>query len=52
MPNNIDLDNVDLVKLGKSLTPRLTKYVPYDPTPKQTACLLMNGSREILYGGA
>lgn len=38
--------------LKKSLTPRLTKYVPYSPTPKQAAFLLMNDKKEILYGGA
>jgi predicted phage terminase large subunit-like protein len=39
-------------QLRKLLTPRLTKYIPYTPTPKQTAFLLMNGTRELLYGGA
>lgn len=48
----MDLSNVDIEALKKALTPRLTKYIPITPTPKQTACLLMNDSREILYGGA
>jgi predicted phage terminase large subunit-like protein len=50
----IDLLNsdVDLVALQKALTPRLTKYIPFDPTTKQTAFLIMNDVREILYGGA
>lgn len=39
-------------KLQTLLTPKLTKYVPYEPTPKQTAFLLMNDTKEILYGGA
>lgn len=34
------------------LTPRLTKYIPFEPTPKQSAFLLMNDCKEILYGGA
>ena len=49
---NIDLSNVDQASLQKLLTPRLTKYIPYDPTPKQRAFLLMNDTKEILYGGA
>lgn len=50
--DKIDLSNIDLVALQRALTPRLTKYVPITPTPKQTAALLMNGTREVLYGGA
>ena len=46
------LDGVDLSTLQGALTPRLTKYIPYDPTPKQRAFLLMNNTKEILYGGA
>lgn len=52
MTPNVDLANVDLTSLQGMLTPRLTKYIPYDPTPKQRAFLLMNNSKEILYGGA
>ena len=44
--------DAEIEKLRAALTPRLTKYVPYDPTPKQSAFLLMNSVREILYGGA
>jgi phage terminase large subunit-like protein len=47
-----DLTGVDLAALKKALTPRLTKYIPIMPTAKQSAALLMNSSREILYGGA
>lgn len=49
---SMDLTGVDLVALQKALTPRLTKYIPYDPTPKQLAFLLMNDVKEVLYGGA
>ena len=49
---NIDLSSVDVIALQKALTPRLTKYIPYEPTPKQCAFLLMNNVKEILYGGA
>lgn len=49
---SIDLTKVDLASLQGMLTPRLTKYIPYDPTPKQRAFLLMNDTKEILYGGA
>lgn len=46
------LEGVDMQALQGLLTPRLTKYIPYDPTPKQRAFLLMNDAKEILYGGA
>ena len=52
MTPNVDLANVDLTNLQGMLTPRLTKYIPITPTPKQTAFLLMNNTKEILYGGA
>lgn len=51
MPN-IDLNGIDTGSLQKLLTPRLTKYIPFNPTPKQRAFLLMNDTKEILYGGA
>lgn len=41
----------DLMKLRMSLTPKLNKYMPYTPTPKQAAFLLCN-DREVLFGGA
>lgn len=50
--DKINLEGVDIVALAKALTPRLTKYIPITPTPKQTAALLMNGTKEVLYGGA
>lgn len=50
--SDIDLSAVDSAKLQKLLTPRLTKYIPVDPTPKQRAFLLMNDVKELLYGGA
>ncbi len=50
--SEIDLGNVDLSVLQTALTPRLTKYIPFEPTPKQSAFLLMNNAKEILYGGA
>lgn len=46
----LDIDDVSY--LQEVLTPRLTKYIPYDPTPKQRAFLLMNNLKEVLYGGA
>ena len=48
----VDLNGIDLSSLQGVLTPRLTKYIPYTPTPKQAAFLLMNNTKEILYGGA
>jgi predicted phage terminase large subunit-like protein len=52
MSSLLDLETLDVDQLQAALTPRLTKYIPLDPTPKQRAFLLMNSSREILYGGA
>lgn len=49
---NLDMSNVNAAELQRLLTPRLTKYIPFDPTPKQRAFLLMNDVREVLYGGA
>lgn len=48
----VDLNGIDVSELQSLLTPRLTKYIPYDPTSKQRAFLLMNDTKEILYGGA
>ena len=48
----IDLNNVDTEQLQRLLTPKLTKYIPYEPTVKQRAFLLMNDTKEVLYGGA
>jgi len=47
----MNLDNVSQEELQRLLTPKTTKYIPYTPTPKQRAFLLMN-NKEILYGGA
>lgn len=51
----MDINSLDasaLSELQRLLTPRLTKYIPFEPTAKQRAFLLMNDTREILYGGA
>jgi predicted phage terminase large subunit-like protein len=37
--------------LNQKLTPKLTKYIPYQPTPRQTAFLLLD-CKEAFYGGA
>lgn len=47
-----DLSADALLRLQQLLKPRLNKYIPYDPTPKQTAFLMMNHVREVLFGGA
>lgn len=49
--SSIDLSRVDSDALQKLLTPKLNKYIPVQPTPKQSAFLLMNNTKEILYGG-
>lgn len=51
----VDLNNLSedqLRSLQTTLTPRLNKYIPADPTAKQRAFLLCNGIKEVLYGGA
>lgn len=50
--SHINLEGLNLAELQTYLTPRLNKYIPFEPTPKQRAFLLMNNSKEILYGGA
>lgn len=48
--SNLSADQIK--QLQVALTPRSNKYIPIVPTTKQTAALLMNSMREILYGGA
>lgn len=52
---NFDLDNLtpaQLAELQKKLTPKMSKYCPWLPTAKQSAFLLMDDVKEVLYGGA
>jgi len=57
IPNKLnilaDLDTSELLQLNDALTPKMTKYIPHDPTinPKQHAFLLLN-NLESFYGGA
>lgn len=46
------LTEKELKELQVALTPKTNKYIPIAPTAKQTAALLMNRLREMLYGGA
>lgn len=46
-----DLKQSDLTSLQRLLTPKMTKYIPHVPTPKQTAFLLLD-CKEAFYGGA
>lgn len=51
----MDISNLTATQvreLQTVLTPKLNKYIPVTPTPKQTAALLMNAVRDLLYGGA
>lgn len=41
----------DLTNLQRLLTPKMNKYIPHVPTPKQSAFLLLN-CKEAFYGGA
>ena len=52
---NIDVSSLTAEQvrdLQAALTPRLNRFIPIAPTPKQTAALLMNSVRDMLYGGA
>lgn len=46
------LNDAELAQVRQALTPKWTKYIPITPTPKQTAALLMDSVKELLYGGA
>lgn len=46
------LNEEQLRSLQTVLSPKWTKYIPITPTPKQTAALLMDNVKELLYGGA
>lgn len=49
----IEMNNLSqhqIQQLQQALTPRLNKYIPITPTPKQAAAMLMNTERELLYG--
>lgn len=46
------LSAAEMAALQRAMTPKLNKYIPIKPTPKQTAALLMNNVYEMLYGGA
>lgn len=48
--SNLSADEIK--QLQTALTPKSNKYIPIVPTTKQTAALLMNEMREVLYGGA
>ena len=51
---SLDLSKIrhsDLVDLQRLLTPKMNKYIPHVPTPKQAAFLLLN-CKEAFYGGA
>jgi predicted phage terminase large subunit-like protein len=46
------LPEVERRKLISLVTPRLTKYIPHQPTSKQRAAMLLNHLRDGFYGGA
>jgi hypothetical protein len=45
------LSRTEMAKLQQLLTPKMTRYIPHTPTPKQAAFLLLDG-KEAFYGGA
>jgi len=46
------MTNREIEGLEKSLLPKLNKYIPIIPTPKQAAFLSLSNIREVFYGGA
>lgn len=46
------MTDLEISQLRKTLTPRTNKYIPTDPSTKQTIFLLLNDTLEALYGGA
>lgn len=51
--NNLDLSALSseqLRELERILTPKMTKFVPHIPTPKQAAFLLLD-NKEAFFGG-
>ena len=46
------LTREQIIQLQTALSPKWTKYIPITQTPKQTAALLMDDVKELLYGGA
>ena len=46
------LSDAELHDLRRALTPRLNRYIPIEPHPKQAAFLLTNDILEVLFGGA
>ena len=51
-PRIPDMSPGAIKQLQQVMSPRLNKYIPLIPTAKQTAALLLNSQRELLYGGA
>lgn len=49
--NLSELSNAEMAALRTALTPKMTKYIPHTPTPKQAAFMLLD-SQEAFYGGA
>lgn len=45
------MNDYDLALLSNALTPKMTKYIPWEPMPKQAAFMLLD-CREAFYGGA
>jgi predicted phage terminase large subunit-like protein len=46
------MSNREIEGLEKNLLPKLNKYIPITPTPKQSAFLALSNVREAFYGGA
>lgn len=46
------MTELERASLRKKLRPRSNRFIPVDPTPRQTIFLLLNDTLEALYGGA
>lgn len=46
------MTDLERSNLRKRLTPRTNRFIPVEPTARQTIFLLLNDTLEVLYGGA
>lgn len=51
-PSSVSSRKLDFSRLQALTEPRLTSYIPHQPTVKQVAGLLLNQVSEVFYGGA
>ena len=47
-----NLSQTQIEKIQSALTPKWTEFIPHSPTIRQHVALLLDDTRELLYGGA